>query len=105
LHAPPGGKTSISFGDDTTTNYPANKSTAPYVPNNQKRSNQPTSMSNLLSQQGNDDECNTNKKRSSQKSSNASSQMSECMNPENQMPRSSTRVRQAPGGTSTFVLG
>lgn len=98
LHAPPGGKTSISFGDyNTADNYPPNparKSAAPVK----------TSMSDLLSPR--DDEKEEDKEIISKiiKPSN-SSQMADVMNSENAAPRSAVRVRQAPGGTSSLVLG
>lgn len=65
-------------------------------------------MSDLLSQNQNqsnyynDDE---EKRKRNQKTTSNSSQMTAAMNHENVMPRSSTRVRQAPGGKSTIVLG
>lgn len=64
-------------------------------------------MSDLLSQNQNqsNDEDDERKKRNQQRGSTNSSQMTAAMNHENTAPRTSTRVRQAPGGKSTIVLG
>lgn len=62
-------------------------------------------MSNLLSQQNDSDDEENEKKKKLQRRPTNSSQMTELMNPENMAPRTSTRVRQAPGGKSSLVLG
>lgn len=77
------------------------------MPNTQNyaaKNNQP-SMGNLLSQQHDSDDENNNQKKRLQRKTTNSSQMTELMNPDNVAPKPSTRVRQAPGGTSTLVLG
>eukprot|EP00604_Paraphysomonas_vestita_P000827 CAMPEP_0174818572 /NCGR_PEP_ID=MMETSP1107-20130205/1307_1 /TAXON_ID=36770 /ORGANISM="Paraphysomonas vestita, Strain GFlagA" /LENGTH=143 /DNA_ID=CAMNT_0016030599 /DNA_START=55 /DNA_END=486 /DNA_ORIENTATION=+ len=126
LHAPPGGKSSISFGDDTSSSssYPTKRNTpqTQYSQQYQQQQNQQqtasygkstpkntqVSMSDLLSQNHNssyDNEEEERKKRNQQRGSTNSSQMTAAMNHENVMPKTSTRVRQAPGGRSTIVIG
>jgi hypothetical protein len=110
LHAPPGGKSSICFGDSSapSTSYPTNKSKDTYVPNQsyapQKKNNQ-VSMSDLLSQSEEETEEEKRKRLAKRTNNSNSNQMTDAMNYENTKPRSSTRVRQAPGGTSSLVLG
>ena len=97
LHAPPGGKTSICFGDyDASTDTNRSK---PFVQSTKKTG----SMSGILSHDGHDSD-EENETKVNRRPTN-SSQMTEAMNYESQKPQTSVRVRQAPGGQSSLVLG
>jgi hypothetical protein len=62
-------------------------------------------MGDLLSQREEETEEEKRKRLAKRGNNSNSNQMTDAMNYENTMPRSSTRVRQAPGGKSSLVLG
>ena len=101
LHAPPGGKTSICFGDYDSSQLYSSKSTP--KPNQHQTALKP-SMSDLLSSRSSEEEEDVDDvKKVVLKST--SSQMDSIFSSENEAPKPNTRVRQAPGGKSSLVLG
>jgi hypothetical protein len=98
LHAPPGGKTSISFGDYNTADNYTTKPT-------RKTSPVKSSMSDLLSPRDDKKEEDEEEIVAKVIKPSNSSQMADVMNSENTAPRTAVRVRYAPGGASTLVLG
>jgi hypothetical protein len=110
-----GNSSSITFGDENTHNHAdqsRGKQTATSLANYQQTrtagvapQNGGSSMSSLLSQEpgANDTYNHRGKSRGSNNSSNSDG-MSGIMNPV-ETPRSAVRVRQAPGGNSSMVIG
>ena len=100
LHAPPGGKTSICFGEyDTSQNYPTKA--APTSRRHQTGAK--SSMSDLLSPRNTEEEEEDEEIVKKMPTSN-SAQMAGIFS-ENVDPKPAVRVRQAPGGRSSLVLG
>ena len=97
LHAPPGGKTSICLGNSQPEDV--------VKPLRRGSASAASSNNNIFGNQQESEEELEKKRVAARRPSNSLGMSGVMHHDENEAPTTARRVRQAPGGTSTFTLG